>query len=73
MLKVERDDCGIDTYIVYNDYGDVVLYTTDGQLARIVAYCIPGVRRDHRLTIGGDVRRSEKYIKVFHHIRNYQF
>ncbi len=66
MLKVERDDCGIDTFIVYNDYGDVVLYTIDEQLANFVNAHIKGVKRDLRLSVGGDyvLRRDPR--KVFH-------
>lgn len=51
-LEVDYDECGIQIYKVFNDYGDLILITSDGYTASFVAKHVVGVPRSMLLVIG---------------------
>lgn len=53
MLTV-RDIDQTSHYLVANDYGDILLYTTSGYIAGYVAQQCAGIPRGLFLTVGGD-------------------
>jgi len=54
MLVVNRDKFGVSTYKVYNDYGDVIIITGNGLMARYINDNVKGVSRNQMLNVGGD-------------------
>lgn len=62
MLFVSRNQYGIATYTVTNDYGLCLIVTTDSQTADYVNYHSYRAHIDARLAVGGDVDHPESGI-----------
>jgi len=71
MLIRNQDENGITTYMVCNDAGSCLLYTTDGYMAHLIHYLSRGIDPALRLTVGGDPGTRQARHPVFHHVRRY--
>jgi hypothetical protein len=71
VIFIERDHCGITTYMVCNDAGICLIRTTSSRIAFYVESHVHGVDPSLRLTIGGDpgakIKRS-----LWTHVRRFQ-
>lgn len=59
-------------YVVTNNAGLILIYTTSGYLATVVNSFTPTLNPNLRLNVGGDpgTRKPKPYI--FHHVRRYR-
>jgi len=72
MLEVDRDKYGIPTYRVYNDYGDIVIITGNGLLARYIENHVKGVPRTKMITVGGDPGTKNGTAKIWRFKHGYR-
>ena len=66
MLVVDRDKFGVSIYKVYNDYGDMIIITGNGLLAKFINDNVKGVSRNKMLNVGGDPgTRNKKSVPIW--------
>lgn len=53
-MQITRDRFGIKMYSVYNDAGDLLIYTSNFAMANYVDKLKKGVSDDLRIRVGGD-------------------
>jgi hypothetical protein len=71
MLIRTQDDNGMTTYMVCNDAGTCLIFTTNGYMAQYIHLLSKGVDLNLRLTIGGDPGTRKGTAPIFHHVRRY--
>lgn len=71
MLYVSKDECGCDRYMVTNDQGQCLIFTSNGAIATFVDKHSQGIDPNLRLTVGGDPGSRQAKRPLFHHIRQY--
>jgi hypothetical protein len=71
MLFISQDETGCNRYMVTNDQGLCLIYTSDGAMATFVDKHSRGLDPELRLVVGGDPGTRGALAPLFHHIRQY--
>lgn len=71
MLYITKDELGCNRYMVTNDQGSCLIFTTNGQIANYVEQHSYGIDPGLRLCVGGDPGSRRAQRPLFHHIRQY--
>ena len=70
MLFVDTDETGIDRYMVTNDQGLCLIYTTSRAIAHFVDQHSRGIPPGTYLVVGGDPKsRRRENRPIFHHVK----
>lgn len=70
MLFVTTDEIGIERYMVTNDQGLCLIYTTSRSIAHFVDSHSRGIPSGTYLVVGGDSKARRKENRpIFHHTR----
>lgn len=74
MLHVREFDDD-EWFVVKNNAGSVLIYTTSSAIAYFVNHFTPKLDVNLRLTVGGDpgTRNTDSNTKIFHHVRRYRY
>ena len=70
MLFVSEDETGIESYMVTNDQGLCLIYTTSRAIAYFVNQYSKRIPPGYSLVVGGDPKsRRRENRPIFHHTR----